>query len=149
MAVADHLTMRPHNVARQIVRIVGMSLLVLGLCAEASGAQDSSLQPAAGKVDTVYDHRDAAVGMALSLVFPGGGQMYASRPEKGLALLALDVGGALVATSVLWLGSYVYSVAPAPGDARAYNKQMHPVARVWPIVNQHDRAEIGFALGVR
>ena len=102
--------------------------------------------------------------------------MYAGRTEKGLRLFALDVGAALVGGLsarhlnrdtgggdrsaplvvgaiggfVVALGTHIYSIATAPGDAHAYNAERHPVAVLSPVFEQRNRhAAVGLALVLR
>ena len=101
-----------------------------------------------------------------SLLLAGGGQLYAGETKKGVTLMLMELGGAgltvgslascenllsgdcsdipVVLGLTLALGSWIYSMADAPGAARRYNEKH---ARAQPIVDIEPRG--GALVGVR
>lgn len=85
--------------------------------------------------------KDPALAGVLSFVVTGAGQMYAGKPAKGITLLLLSVGGAVIAANSpagpldpkptwgqiagvgLSLSSWIYAIATAPGDAMSHNRR--------------------------
>lgn len=113
----------------------------------------------------VYSEKSGTTAFLLSFLITGAGQMYAGETGKGVSLLLLDIGGtALLINGVagcggyssecdngpiavgaaLVLGTWIYSMADAPGAAGRYN-QKH--ARALPVVGVGPRG--GAKVGVR
>jgi hypothetical protein len=100
--------------------------------------------------------KDGTLGVVLSLLITGGGQMYAGKPGKGVGLLLLGVGSVvagaaasecsvsydsyagyyddecdtapLAVGAAIALGTWIYSMASAPSDVREYNARHGLVA---------------------
>jgi hypothetical protein len=100
--------------------------------------------------------KDGTLGVVLSLLITGGGQMYAGKPGKGVGLLLLGVGSVVVGAAAsecdgyydsydgyyyddcdvaplavgagIALGTWIYSMASAPSDVREYNARYGLVA---------------------
>src|SRR5580704_10860286 len=91
--------------------------------------------------------KSPGIATLISVVIPGGGQMYADKVGKGLALLGITygslIGGAVLSTTscsvyngcsvdltplyiggVISLGTWIYSMATAGGDARDHNASL-------------------------
>ena len=113
----------------------------------------------------VYSEKSGTTAFLLSFLITGAGQMYAGETGKGVSLLLLDIGGTallingvagcggygsdcdngpMVVGAALVLGTWIYSMADAPGAAGRYN-QKH--ARALPVVGVGPRGDGKF--GVR
>lgn len=119
--------------------ILAAALLILGSAAAQAQRVDTvrvfvpAEQPPIAK--------DPALAGVLSFVVTGAGQMYAGKPAKGITLLLLSVGGAVIAANSpagpldpkptwgqiagvgLSLSSWIYAIATAPGDAMSHNRR--------------------------
>lgn len=152
---------------------VAASLVAFLLAATPAAAQHS---PASRRtvddtvVATVRAPRKAGVGVALSFLLTGSGQFYAGRPGKGTAhLLAGLVGSGVAVTAsdcglggacndglatagvVLAVGSWIVSMATAPGDVRAWNARhgLAVAARPFVAPGAGGTAHVGVALALR
>lgn len=93
-------------------------------------------------------YKDPGTATLLSVVIPGGGQLYSGDMRKGLTLLAVGVGAPTVAlvvatstpdhsvaplalASLASLGAWVYGIADASSSAKRMNTK-HGLARVIP-----------------
>ena len=117
--------------------------------------------------------KNPGVGAMLSLFVPGGGQMYAGRPGKGVALLLMSVGGlavaynaarhedilcdscnnprnetALLVGAVVGVGTWIYGMADAPKQVRRWNQEHgFRTARVQPTISlARRRTEMGLRI---
>jgi len=94
------------------------------LCARPATAQ----QPAG--------YKDPGIATLLSVVIPGGGQMYAGETGRGAMLLGVGMGGIVLGTalsmegtsgmpllagSLVYLGSWVYGIMDASDSADRMN----------------------------
>jgi len=109
--------------------------------------------------------KDPSLGVMLSLLVPGGGQMYAGRPGKGVALLLTGAGGLAIAYAAfgnetlfcsecassdynpwpvvmvaagagLFLGAWIYGIADAPTQVRRWNQEHgFRMARLQPTIS--------------
>ena len=122
------------------------------------------------RVATAGGRKSEGTGVLLSLLLPGGGQMYAGRVGRGLALLttaaASVVGGKLAGDDAydrctdrrcyhtgLIAGAVVagivsgYSMVTAPGDVRAWNRA-RGLARDARLQPRLARGDAGTELGL-
>lgn len=105
--------------------------------------------------------KDGGVAVLFSVLLTGGGQMYAGKPGKGVALLLTSVGAVALGAAAsncsttgysydttcdvkplaagvgVALGNWIYSMISAPGDVRAWNARHVSVAtaRLAPVVS--------------
>jgi TM2 domain-containing membrane protein YozV len=128
---------------------------------------------AAQPVAVAYNRKDGSVGVLWSFLITGAGQMYAGKTGKGVGLLTLGlvssvagvaglsasynnslygehdsaadavaIGGITVA-----LGTWIYSMASAPGDVRDYNTKRSQGLVARPVLDKHaGKTEIGLAV---
>lgn len=147
------------------------------MCAVASrqvhGQQPVPVPPEAAKSRST-PYKDPALATALSVLIPGGGQLYAGRLGKGLAVLGgtaaaigiavdanqssrCDGGGhscnvhgvqtvAIVGAVAVW----GYGWLTAGSDARRRNAQMLNGTSIAPFLDEHNgRMVAGFSLKTR
>jgi hypothetical protein len=104
-----------------------------------------------------------SVGILLSLLVAGGGQLYDGNAKKGAGLVALDLGsfalgvvdcasahGCGAGTSAMVLVSLaatIYSIATVPGEVRRYNATHASRTSVRPILEQRQHS-VGLGLAV-
>jgi len=152
--------------------IVASAILVATLprTSAAQGADSSTV-----RVVTV-EHRSVGAATALSLIFPGAGQMYAGRPRLGAGLMASYFAAMAYSTStwqhererawkehrtpkadaavstayLVGMGTWAYALITAPRDVNAYNARQMEAAksrRVEPVVaRSHSGARVGVRL---
>jgi TM2 domain-containing membrane protein YozV len=113
----------------------------------------------------VYSEKSGTTAFLLSFLITGAGQIYAGETGKGVSLLLLDLGGTallingaagcggygsdcdnaqIAAGAVVALGTWIYSMADAPGAVDRFNRQH---ARALPVVGVGPRG--GAKVGVR
>lgn len=99
--------------------------------------------------------KDGTLGVVLSLLITGGGQMYAGKGGKGVALLLTGIGGLALSVTqscgyydddagcddglapvggIIFLSTWIYSMASAPGDVRQWNARQGFSVAVQPHV---------------
>jgi TM2 domain-containing membrane protein YozV len=133
------------------------------------GPMQQSVSPVqAAQPVLVYSEKSGTTAFLLSFLITGAGQIYAGETGKGVSLLLLDIGGTallingaascagygshcedgqIAAGAALALGTWIYSMADAPGAAGRYN-QKH--ARALPVVGVGPRgdAKVGVRLAL-
>jgi hypothetical protein len=95
------------------------------LCAKPAAAQ----QPPAG-------YKDPGIATIISVLVPGGGQMYSGETKRGAMLLGIGLGGVMVGSaltigstsaapallgSLIYLGSWGYGIMDASDSANRMN----------------------------
>jgi hypothetical protein len=113
--------------------------------------------------------KDGKVGVLLGTLFPGGGQFYAGRPLKALAIIGVGAGAfalgvgecvnevytisdsncekgntiALIGIAVPW----VFGLVTAPADVREWNRKHEARAALSPVLRRRDgRTGLGLAM---
>ena len=79
-------------------------------------------------------YKDPGIATIISVVVPGGGQMYAGETKRGAMLLGIGMGGLIVgsaasttsttpilAGSLLYLGTWIYGIMDASDSANRMN----------------------------
>ncbi|HEX6038948.1 hypothetical protein [Longimicrobium sp.] len=81
-------------------------------------------------------YKDPGIATIISVVVPGGGQMYAGETKRGAMLLGIGMGGVILgsamsvestsaapmlAGSLLYLGTWVYGIMDASDSANRMN----------------------------
>lgn len=119
------------------------------------------MAPAARAQQRAEQYKDPGTATLLSVVIPGGGQLYSGETGKGAAILGVGLGSLLVGTalyaanpggvdcndnldcsahdnvapllvgSLVYLGAWVYGISDASGSAKRMNSK-HGVARLGP-----------------
>ena len=127
--------------------------------------QSSSPIPATQPV-LVYPQKSGATAFLLSFLITGAGQIYAGETGKGVSLLLMDVAGAALLINwvaecggygsgcndaqagvgaALVLGTWIYSMADAPGAAGRYNRKHAGVQPMFG-VGPRGGAQVGLRL---
>ena len=94
--------------------------------------------PAIAQQQQPVGYKDPGIATIISVVVPGGGQMYAGETKRGAMLLGVGMGGVLLgsaltvetgsglpvmAGSLLYLGTWIYGIMDASDSAARMNAQ--------------------------
>lgn len=117
---------------RKALLLLGVGALLMA--GRQAGAQQT--QPAG--------YKDPGTATVISVIVPGGGQMYADELGRGLTMLGISFGapiagaltgssGGVIAGLAVSLATWVYGIVDAPRAARRYNAALGTRATSMPM----------------